>query len=236
MSNRPSRHRSRTVPTVSEPGNSRNVGWILTVVGLVVVGLAVVALVLSAGSSSADFETGNPQIEGTALPALSDPTADQAVGMPAPTVQGENLEGEPISIEADGTPKVVTFMAHWCSHCQAEVPVVQDWIDENGLPDDVDVISVLSKFQPGVQEWPPDQWLEDEGWTVPVLVDDDQGSVSNAYGLAGTPFWVVLDGEGNVVARRSGEIGAEGFATLIETARQAGEGATSETTAAGGAG
>ena len=47
-----------------------------------------------------------------------------------------------VSIEADGRPKIVVFLAHWCPHCQAEVPRLVDWFGENGVPDDVDYANI----------------------------------------------------------------------------------------------
>ena len=56
-------------------------------------------------------------------------------------------------------------------------------------------------------------------WRATVLVDDADGSAYQALGASGTPFTVVLDGEGRVLRRVSGEMGADGFRQLVELAR-----------------
>ena len=92
-----------------------------------------------------------------------------------------------------------------CPHCQAEVPVVQDWVNGGGLPDDIQLISVSTAIDPNRPNYPPDAWLEREGWTAPVIVDES-GAVADAYGLSAFPFWVFVNADGTVAGRMSGEL------------------------------
>ena len=89
---------------------------------------------------------------------------------------------------------MVIFAAHWCPHCQREIPIIQDWVDGGGLPDDVDIVTVSTGIEPTAPNYPPEAWFEREGWTAPVIVDET-GSVAQAYGLASYPYFVILDGE-----------------------------------------
>ena len=162
---------------------------------------------------------GDPTVEGDPLPVYASGTQDVAVGLPAPTVTGADWEGNPVSIESDGTSKIILFLAHWCPHCQAEVPRVQDWIDAGNLPDDVELVSVATSTDRSRPNWPPQDWLVEEGWTSPVIMDDQIGTVAASYGMAGTPFYVVLDGEGTNLGRVSGEIGTEGLDALVALAQ-----------------
>ncbi len=158
---------------------------------------------------------GEVTVDGPDLPVYPDATAtDPGVGMTAPTVAGADWNDVPVSIEADGRPKILIFLAHWCPHCQAEVPVVVDWLENGGLGEDVDMygLTVLTNKLQG--NWPPQEWLEDEGWDVPTLMDDEDNSAAIAYGLRGTPFYVVLDGDGEVLARVSGEVGTAGLEAM----------------------
>jgi hypothetical protein len=66
--------------------------------------------------------------------------------------------------------------------------------------------------------YPPWSWLDREGWTSPVLVDDAFGSVMGAFGGRGFPYWVFFDGDGNVVARAEGELGVDTVSQLLELA------------------
>jgi hypothetical protein len=52
-------------------------------------------------------------------------------------------------------------------------------------------------------------------------MDDQLGTVAVNYGMAGTPFYVVLDGENKVVRRVSGQIGVAGLNQLVLEAQAA---------------
>ena len=190
--------------------------------GVLGLGLIVaIAISTVSGGTPEEDAFGEVTVEGEALPVFGgEPANDVATGMTAPTIIGENFAGEPVTIEPDGTPKVVVFLAHWCPHCQAEVPEVVDWLEAGNQPENVDFYSVSTLAQRLRGNWPPQDWLETEGWNVPVIQDDNANSVSSAFGMQGTPFWVVLDGQNNVIARIPGQIGTEGMQALFATAAQ----------------
>jgi thiol-disulfide isomerase/thioredoxin len=121
-------------------------------------------------------------------------------------VTGHDFDGGTVSIGGEGTPTAIIFLAHWCSHCQAEVPLVQSWLDSGGGVEGVDFVSVTTSSSSGAQNWPPSEWLEREGWSAPNIRDDQTNSVLNAYGGSSFPYWVFLDGDGNVALRLAGEI------------------------------
>ena len=163
---------------------------------------------------------GTVTIEGDALLAVQDVNqGDPAVGFAAPSVSGADWNGVPISITADGRPKVVIFLAHWCPHCQAEVPDIQAWLDAGNAPDDVDLYAVTILSDPLRPEWPPQEWLESEGWSVQTIMDDEAQSVARVYGALGTPFYLVLDGSNTNLLRRSGRQGVAALESMIEIAR-----------------
>ena len=170
------------------------------------------------GSSPGTAPGSAPVVTGAALPEFVDTAGDEAVGMTIPTVDGADFGGAPVSIALDGRPKVLLFLAHWCSHCQAEVPVMQDWADGGSAPDDVDIISIATAIDPAYPNYPPDAWLESEGWTFPVIVDEP-GTVATAYGLTAFPFWVFVDGEGRVTGRMTGELAMNDLETIIDSIR-----------------
>ncbi|MGH8945143.1 MAG: TlpA family protein disulfide reductase, partial [Acidimicrobiia bacterium] len=128
-------------------------------------------------------------------------------------------DGTTHTVGPDGRPKILIFLAHWCPHCQNEVPVVQDWLNSGGLPAEVDFYSFTVLSDHLRPNWPPQEWLVEEGWTPPVIMDDEQGSVVEAYGMRGTPFYVVLDGENRNVGRFSGEVGVPGLEAMARIAQ-----------------
>ena len=68
------------------------------------------------------------EADGEVLPRLdASLAADPAVGMTAPTITASYFDNSETTIDfADGQPRVVMFMAHWCPHCQAEVTALVD--------------------------------------------------------------------------------------------------------------
>lgn len=195
---------------------------VLIGVGLVVaIGLAVA---LFGGdddesSSSTDLAAFAPvTVEGDALPEFTETEGDPAQGLTAPIVEGETPDGLPNQIGGPGEPSVVAFLAHWCPHCQAELPVLVDLQEEGGF-DGVRTVAVLTGTDENAPNFPPADWLIDEGWEGDVLLDSESATAATAYGLAGYPFLVVLDGDGEVVARTSGELPAEQVQALVDAAR-----------------
>lgn len=202
--------------------NKKLLGIIGGVVGLA---LVVVLAIAIAGEEPVDESIGfgDPVVTGDPLPLFNAAAAaDPVVGLAAPSAAGADWEENEVKIEADGRSKIIIFLAHWCPHCQVEVPVVQTWLNGGNLPDDVDMYSVVTSTDRLRPNWPPQDWLEEEGWTVPAIMDDEIGTIAVNYGMSGTPFYVVLDGDNNVVRRASGEIGTAGLNALVALAQAAG--------------
>ena len=143
-------------------------------------------------------------VRGDRLPGFG-PGIDEALGMVAPEVESVDFSGAPSGILHDGTPKLIVFMAHWCPHCQREVPALQGWINQNGLPEGVELVTVATSIDRARPNYPPDEWLEREGWTSRVVVDDAASDISVAYGLTAFPYYVAVDGSGIVQQRFGGE-------------------------------
>ncbi|MGI8938357.1 MAG: TlpA family protein disulfide reductase [Iamia sp.] len=74
---------------------------------------------------------GEVTAEGEPLAPYVADSADPAIGQVAPTLTGIDPAGDPVTIDpgAEG-PMVIAFVAHWCPHCQAEVPRLVDLADE----------------------------------------------------------------------------------------------------------
>ena len=176
--------------------SGKRIAWI-------VAGVVAVAAIAAGLSSESDQVQayGEVAIVGEALPRHEPGPTDPAEGAPAPTITGET-----VSVSPGSTPTIVLFLAHWCSHCQAEVPRLTDWVEANGMPEGIDVIAVATSSTPTQGNYPPSVWLERENFPFPVIYDDEEGTAALAYGLSAFPFWVVLDSGGTVVDRFSGEL------------------------------
>jgi len=224
MSNRPNPSRRPGVaPTSEQDDRRRN---LLLIAGLVVVVVIIGVLIALGGAEDGEMSTDAPDfgpmaVEGTPLPELGDGGADPAVGQPAPRIEGTDPEGGSVSIGEPGEPTVVAFLAHWCPHCQKEVPVIVDLMEEGEL-DGVRVVGVLTGTNADAPNYPPVAWMEREGWEGELLLDDERFTAGAAYGLSGYPFVVYLDGDGKVVSRTSGAVGRDGIRQRAEELTTAG--------------
>lgn len=224
---------TRTARPRSTPPPAPRAGPRVPVLAVALAGIAVVlvvAVVVALGSGDADVATGpatgpstnglravaDVDIEGS-LPTYDEASADPALGQAAPVLTGVAPDGTPISVGDDGIPTVIAFLAHWCPHCQAEVPVLVELAD-SGAIDGIRLVGVLTGTNVEAPNYPPAPWLEREGWPGEVLLDDGDFSAGRAYGLAGYPFLVAINGAGEVVGRTSGEVPASEVQALAEAA------------------
>ncbi len=167
---------------------------------------------------AATVETADVTVTGAALAPMPESGTDPGVGTAAPRLDGKRFDSSAISIVPGTEPMVVVFVAHWCPHCEREVPLLARWA-AGGASNGVAVRAVSTSVSPDRPNYPPSEWLSRENFTIPTLVDSAAFAASNAYGLTSFPYFVAIDAKGNVVNRVSGEITEEQFAKLLATAK-----------------
>jgi thiol-disulfide isomerase/thioredoxin len=101
---------------------------------------------------------------------------------------------------------MVVVLAHWCPHCNNEVPVLLEWEAQGGVPVDLQIVGISTAASADRPNFPPGEWLATNGWDWPVLADDAEQTAARAYGVTAYPFITFIDASGNVVARTTGEI------------------------------
>ena len=140
----------------------------------------IVAVVASGGgddssAKATSFETHAVTVDGTPLPSYdSTKSPDPGIGKTIPTLEGVSvLDGKPVTVKPTGKPQMVLFVAHWCPHCQAEVPRLVD-LAKQGVFDGVEVTAVATGTNSAYPNYPPSAWLEGVKWPFPVLADSPQ--------------------------------------------------------------
>ena len=199
-----------------------NKNFIIAGAVIFVLGLAIaIGVTLSSEPVAAGLPEGETTVTGDLLPEFAGENDDNiALGLAAPIFSAPNENSEIVSLEKNGNAKALLFLAHWCGYCQKEVPVVQGFIDSAGVPTGVDVIAIATSIDRGRENYPPQKWLADEGWSETQLYDLDR-EIGNAYGLSAFPYWVFLDKDLNVVARQTGNIPENiVLAQLVQLANQ----------------
>ncbi len=158
------------------------------------------------GSAPGEFQ--NVDVEGEALDPLGKGAADPSLGKVGPNLSGYNFTGLSVSVNpaTSGEPTMLVFLAHWCPHCNAEMPRLVNWYDKGLVPPNLRVIGVATASRKDQSNWPPSEWMQSFDWPFEVLADSETNQAAAAYGVDGYPFMVILDKDGKVVARHSGEM------------------------------
>src|SRR5438045_7532462 len=138
-------------------------------VAAVVLVAVIVAVAASGGSDDTSakntkYETHAVTLDGIPLPIYSGTYSgtdnDPAVGEIIPTLHGVSVfDGAAVTIAPTGKPQAIIFVAHWCPHCQAEVPRLVT-LAKQGVFDGVDVTAVATGTNPGYPNYPPSAWLQ----------------------------------------------------------------------------
>jgi len=188
---------------VSSSGTSRN-------------GTAVTTTAPSSGSSApggtggsvAPAEYQPVAISGAPLPVMPEGGTDPGIGSKVPVVTGYNFAGDPVSLDvaASARPTMVVFLAHWCPHCNREIPRILEWAVTKGVPEGLRIVGVATASRNDYPNWPPSAWLNDMGWKWEKMADTQDGQAFSAYGGTSFPTMVLVGPDGTVKNRFSGEI------------------------------
>ena len=205
----------------SSSGNGKFI--VGAIIAIIIGGAAIVAI--SSSGSDSNTSSGNISefseitVSGDALPAFDSNSSatDTAIGLPAPVVLGKGFTGTEITTDGAGTPTLLVFLAHWCPHCQREVPLLVQWEKDGKTPTGVDVIAVATGTDPANPNYPPSEWLAREEFPAlwPVIADSNDKKAANAFGLSGYPYFVLVDAQGKVFKRASGEVAMDDLTAMI---------------------
>ena len=217
MSTNRSRNRKRTPKALRAQKKRHNLVYGTIAV---VVALAAVAAIVSQRDAGSSNTSSTPQtqpvvVTGAALPTYTGDGTDPAIGKTIPTVAGRSFDGTPIVVANDGKPKVLLFVAHWCPHCQREVPLLAPDLRSHPLPKGVEMVTISTGVNASAPNYPPSAWLARVHWPTPIMADDAQSDAANALGLSAYPYFVFVDANNRVVARTSGEITLTQFRAYV---------------------
>ncbi|MGA0118255.1 MAG: TlpA family protein disulfide reductase [Ilumatobacteraceae bacterium] len=174
--------------------------------------------IVDGGVAPAEYQ--KVTVDGDALEPLGQDATDPAKGKVAPNISGYTFSGFPVSVKpaTDGSPTMLVFLAHWCPHCNAEMPRLINWYEDGLVPSDLRVIGIGTSSRKDQANWPPSKWMQSFDWPFEVMADSETNEAGLAYGVDGYPFMIILDKDGKVVARHSGEMDESEIPTFVNTA------------------
>ena len=182
----------------------------------------------SNGPTTTSWDTQAITLTGDALPQppKDSSQADTAVGMTAPVFSGTTYAGQSLTVDATKGPYMLVFLAHWCPHCNAEVPRLNNWKHSGAVPSNLQVIGVTTATDSSLVNYPPGPWIANKGWEWPALPDESGGTraagkIATAFGADGWPFIVIVGADGKVKARTSGEVAIKDLQAMVDAAVKA---------------
>jgi thiol-disulfide isomerase/thioredoxin len=212
----------------SQPSNGK---WVVLAIVAAIATALLVAVVVGGGDEGSDTTNSLPGgdvlakenqsvvIEGTILEPLGDEAIDPMVGQVAPTLNGATFDGSGVSVTpGDGQAYMVVFLAHWCPHCNREVPRLIEWQASGAVPSELQVVGVSTAVASDRPNYPPSQWTIDKGWTWPMMADSTSMEAAEAYGVSGYPFFVIVGADGEVKVRVSGEVEIPALTQIVSDA------------------
>ena len=122
---------------------------------------------------------------------------------------------------SDYKGKVVflNFWATWCPPCKMEMPDIQKIYEKYEKQGEKTEVVVLSVVAPNTQDEKDVEgikaFLEENGYTYPVLMDDG-GYTFGAYRISSLPTTFMIDKEGNVSGYVQGGLTQEAMESIIE--------------------
>ena len=164
--------------------------------------LVVVAVTVSADSDPFETVSGDQRGLGPMSGAEDDP-------LPIQTLPGFS-DGDPVDVGRYlGEPLLVNFWATWCAPCVREMPMLRDMSDE--LAGDVTFLGI------NVQDMPTNaEEFIDELNVEYDQATDPKGDYFRAVGGLGMPTTLLVDAQGSVRYRHTGELDADGLRDLLQ--------------------
>ena len=174
---------------------------------------AAVALLAGCSSSTQADETTGGFVAGDG--SITAPEVGER--KPAPALEGESLDGDPIALEDfAGKTVVVNVWGSWCAECRVEAPVFAAIDAETG--DDVQFLGINIRDSRAAAK----AYDENFGITYPSLYDPSGKTVlgfrDSLPSMAVPTTWVIA-ADGTVAARMLGSVSESTLRGLIDDAK-----------------
>ncbi|HIS30752.1 MAG TPA: redoxin domain-containing protein [Candidatus Limivivens intestinipullorum] len=117
-----------------------------------------------------------------------------------------------------GKTVFLNFWATWCQPCRMEMPYIQELYERYSSQEDPEVV-ILGVAGPLMGDEGSEEeiaaFLEENGYTYPVLMDTDYGQF-NTYGIYSFPTTFMINAEGKVYGYITGSLSLEMMESIIQ--------------------
>lgn len=173
----------------------------------------------SGEETAAESTAGTAETEAQSQAEIEETTTAEPETLPAIDFTLTDQYGNTHTLsDYKGKTVFLNFWATWCPPCRAEMPDIQKIYETYSTEGD-DALIVLGvagpnqgreKSEDGIK-----QFLEDNGYTYPVLMDTT-GEQFAAYGVYSLPTTFMIDKEGNVFGYASGQLNEDTMKSIIQ--------------------
>ena len=170
---------------------------------------------VNSGSSS-PLTTPSNALPAGYLPRYDSERPDQAIGMTLGVIEGLDAYSDEVTLfnPSDGTKRVWMIWAHWCPFCQQELPELSTWYPAVEDEYSTELVTISTSISPERGN-PLDAYLLEQQFPFPVLVDPES-SLAIQTGVSAFPFWIVTDGDGEVLLRATGLLHIDQVVSLFD--------------------
>ena len=166
--------------------------------------------------SQSQTVTPRPEATETTQPEPSaEPTPQPEIPAPDFTLTDQYGNTHTLS-DYQGKTVFLNFWATWCGPCKSEMPDIQKLYESYGEnSEDLVVLAVANPGGQDVSQEEIEQFLEDNGYTFPVLMDDT-GITLAYYGISAFPTTFMIDSGGNVYGYVPGAMTADIMESIVQ--------------------
>lgn len=114
-------------------------------------------------------------------------------GAPAPVFELKDTSGKIWRLaDLRGKVVLVNFWATWCPSCKAEMPSINNLnVIASGV-ENFQILTILYQDKAEIAE----AYFKENGYAMPILMDNPRGDTAYMYGLTGVPETFVIDKKG----------------------------------------
>ncbi|MDZ4766309.1 MAG: TlpA disulfide reductase family protein [Chloroflexota bacterium] len=195
--------------TTAKPPANRPAPALIVLLALPLLGLAVAAALILNDARAAAAPPTPAAVTAPPLQSLPNLVDAQVIDFTLPSLNG----GQIALNSYRGRPIFLNFWATWCEPCQRELPAFQAFTAEQAVLEDGAVVLAvnLGETREAVQTY-----LRSVGVNnIPVLLDEN-GDVSDQYGVFNLPVTFVIDRDGYVRQPHYGEMTTADLAAYLE--------------------